>query len=145
MLNLPVSLPLIHFSDGSLFVIGEDKNWIWYRRGEENSSATVAQTKFPPSLMVFAVIGIRYKSKSLVVEGPIDTDKYIENMENLNFIRDLDQKYTPFEWVYQQDGARSHTSGVSIEWLEERWDLLVDWFANSPDLSPIELLWSLLK
>jgi hypothetical protein len=33
--------------------------------------------------------------------GSIDTDKYIENMENLNFIQDLDQKYAPFEWVYQ--------------------------------------------
>jgi hypothetical protein len=33
-------------------------------------------------------------------------------------VQDLDQKYAPFEWIYQQDGARSHTSGASIECLE---------------------------
>jgi hypothetical protein len=39
MLGNPGWLPLIHFSDESRFVLGDDKRWVWYRRGEENESA----------------------------------------------------------------------------------------------------------
>jgi hypothetical protein len=47
--------------------------------------------------MIFAVIGIGYRSKLLVVEGSIDSHKYFEDKGNLNFIQDFDQKYAPFE------------------------------------------------
>jgi transposase len=36
MLVNPGSLPLIHFSDGSRFVLGDGKRWVWYHRGDEN-------------------------------------------------------------------------------------------------------------
>jgi transposase len=45
MLGLPSSLPLIHFSDESRIVLGDDKQWIWYRRGENNDSATLVSMK----------------------------------------------------------------------------------------------------
>jgi transposase len=39
MLSQPQYLPVINFSDESRFVLGDDKRWIWYRRGEKNESA----------------------------------------------------------------------------------------------------------
>jgi hypothetical protein len=36
-------------------------------------------------------------------------------------------------------------SPEALDWLEESADVIVDWLANSPDLSLIELLWAILK
>jgi hypothetical protein len=59
MLAHPGWLPRIHFSDESRFVLGDDKRWVWYRRGEENDSAMRSTQKFPPSVMIFGVIARR--------------------------------------------------------------------------------------
>jgi hypothetical protein len=60
--------------------------------------------------MVFAVIGVGYKSDLLMVEGSIDTDRYIQNLDLLGFMSALDQKYRPLCWIFQQDGVPTHTS-----------------------------------
>jgi hypothetical protein len=49
--------------------------------------------KFPPLLMVFAVISLGYKSDLVVVDGSIYNDQYIRNLEHIglstNFTRDM--------------------------------------------------------
>jgi hypothetical protein len=98
-------LPLIHFSDESRFVLRDDKKWVWYRNGEENESAMRHSVKFPKSLMIFAVIGIGFKSDVLIVNRTIDSQKYIENLQNHGIIEQLNQKYGTNNWIFQQDGA----------------------------------------
>jgi hypothetical protein len=49
------------FSDESRVVLGHDNRWLWYRKRGDNPSATVITKKFPPALMVFAVIGVGYE------------------------------------------------------------------------------------
>ena len=50
--------------------------------------------------------------------------------------------------VFQQDGARCHTSAVTKKWLDDNLPSHIkpkDWPPNSPDLSPIENFWSVLS
>jgi hypothetical protein len=120
-------------------------SWVWPRRGEENPSATIHTQKFPQSLMIFAVIGIDYKSKRLPIEGTIDADRYVRNLVDLHFIEDLDEKHGVLNWIFQQEGAPSQTAQSTIDWIEENCSLLARWPANSPDLNPIELFYVILK
>jgi len=51
------------------------------------------------------------------------------------------------EGMFQQDGARAHTSKATIAWLDtniKHYIPLKDWPPNSTDLSPIENVWSIM-
>ena len=47
---------------------------------------------------------------------------------------------------FQQDGARCHTAVSSMRWFRDNGvHVLPGWPANSPDLSPVEQVWSIMK
>jgi hypothetical protein len=140
MLSHPEEVPLIHFTHVSRFLLGDDQQWVWYRRGEENLSATLATGKFPPSVMIFGVIGVDYKSKLLFIKGTVNADKHIENLAALGFIEELGTRYRVLNWIFQQDGSPCHTAQAAIDWIKENCHVICGWPANSPNLNPIELL-----
>ena len=45
----------------------------------------------------------------------------------------------------QQDGATPHTTEKSFEFIEDKAKILYGWPPNSHDLSPIEMVWSIMK
>jgi hypothetical protein len=95
--------------------------------------------------MIFAVIGQNFRVKISFVDGTINAAKYRENTEELGFIDLLDEMHSPFDWIFQQDGASCHTAQTAVDSLDECCDVSTDWPANSLDLSPIEFVWAILK
>lgn len=47
--------------------------------------------------------------------------------------------------IFQHDSAPAHTSRVVQEWLADNGIEVLEWPGNSPDLNPIENLWTMVK
>ena len=130
------------FTDESRFATSPDcpPKW-WVKKGDR---IYMEKEKFPESFMAWGgIIGWR---KTPLIKCPtrMNAQGYIELLENnhiVQFLRDCGDGA-----VLQQDGARCHTAVSTRHWLASQCVALLDgWPANSPDFSPIEQIWGIVK
>lgn len=143
--NNEVDFQKIVFTDESRFCAGPDNSWCYIRRGDWNEGVMAKKQKFPRSVMFFGGIGHGWKSRLVPCRGTVDSKAYIENLQKSGLLDEMDQRHGPFHWLLMQDGATSHTSRETMDWLRRNINVLPGWPPNSPDLNPIEMLWAVVK
>ncbi len=88
----------------------------------------------PASLMVWGCISANSMGSLHVLKGIMNAERYIK------------QHMLPSRRrVFQQDNAKPHTAAITTAWLHSRRVRVLNWAACSPDLSPIEKIWRIIK
>ena len=125
----------------------DEREWVWKQKGEGLIEREVQGTvKFGGgNIMVWGCMGWNGVGHLAEVEGRMDADQYVSILED-HMLSSLEESgILEEEVIFQQDNDPKHTSKKAKKWMKDNNITLLDWPAQSPDLSPIEHQWVHLK
>jgi transposase len=139
-LNNP--LKNIIFSDEVKFDLNHNRRRFYKFKGDQRR----ARIRFNPnySIMVWGAVSMKGRISLCEVEGTQNQFTYID-MLSRHFMSEANAKHGSGNWIFQQDNARAHTAKRVTKFFEDQGIVLLKHPTNSPDLNPIETVWSFLK
>lgn len=136
----------VMFSDESHFYVqGQRVSYVRKAADEKTSPAHIQQSvKHPQKKMFWGCFTFEGPCSLVPVDGMLKSDEYIKILKS-RVVPQLQKKFPHGNGVFQQDLAPCHTAKKVKTFFEQENIKVLSWPGNSPDLSPIENLWAIVK
>jgi transposase len=134
----------IFWSDEKWFTVNSYTKKTWVFPDKERKQ--VVQAAWPIKVLVWGAISTRGRCPLFFFDGNVNSETYCGVLDHYKkwLLSEIGRHELP-NCVLQQDNARPHVSKTSLTYANAQGiRLLPNWPANSPDLNPIENMWSLM-
>jgi hypothetical protein len=136
----------IRFTDEKRFTLGEHgmkRQWI----GPKSKRRTMRCIQQGVSVWVFGIIGCGVKKLVILPEFGTHPDGRRRGFDSEWYIKHCLKPHLKVlqakDMYLMEDGAKAHTCKATREWVKQKKiKCLPSWPAHSPDMNPIENLWS---